>query len=480
VSNVIKFQKPSSSRGSKDNAGRNTGKQRKAVEERDQINQRIAALGGEAIESLGRWRTGLPIDDRVRLARNMDGLIREYKVKPGKLDWESYGYRDKESFNRDLSRMRLPETAEPGRRLLAHNTRWLHLLEMVQLSCTHSGEGVTLEALAERLTRGTRFHPTKKINSRAEKLLYSLKLWANEVDEKHGLLTIYRRIAEARAEHFELYMRDYDEKSPDSFSINAAIVRPLDAFTNIPDENLPLFSRQLDSYTDEDWDVFFSITSEESHQYYSGLRDDIDSWKPNFNPETTLFAGWTGEGTPSLSGNNSMEYLPSWFCGFYDSHDFRLLSQYQENTGWPTIFSYKTGTLDPEGRRKEYAECGEGFVYLTLYPNAGLSRLVPYLFSFTEEWSTFECLEEHHLTSGLQDKLFPPVGRETEAIARELQSVIEDDYPQIREQWMNTAENLKSHPLLIWSEGRELMIDAEIERLTTGNQSTNKKDERND
>ena len=114
MSNIIEFKIRSHS-DSRSKAEDRPAVRDKSANEQEKINKRIVSLGGEAMENLGRWRTSIPVEDRTRLAKNMDTLIREYKIKPNKLAWGNYNYPDKESFHRDLSRMRMPETAEPGR-----------------------------------------------------------------------------------------------------------------------------------------------------------------------------------------------------------------------------------------------------------------------------------------------------------------------------------------------------------------------------
>ena len=154
-----------------------------------------------------------------------------------------------------------------------------------------------------------------------------------------------------------------------------------------------------------------------------------------------------------------------------------MLSRYPEELSWPAIYSRKTGTLDP--LEVDYAQPWEHYAYLTLYPNPEMSRIVPYLYSLTQELSEFCCLTEELLVDN-EDLFFPPVPSDTEAVSKNIQNRVEEDYQSVREHWMNTADDLKSHPLLAWSEGRETMIDAEIERLTTGTGSSDKEREPND
>lgn len=457
MSNVIQFQPPGPSKKGSKRSSRATGKAAKASEE---INLRIASLGGEAIENLSDYPTRIPTDDRIRLAKNMDILIHEHRVRPGKLPWERYNYPDKESFNRDLSRMRLPETAEPGRRLVAHSTRWLHLLEMILDYCTNNGENVTLEALAEQLTRGTQFHPKQKIHSRSEKLLYSLKLWAEEIDQQYGLLKTYCRIAEARAEHFQLYMHDYEEDSPALDRARPSMERPVDYFINIPEEDLPLFKRELGSYSDEDWDRFLSIIPEDNLENYVYTRADVDAWNANFQADSTLFCGEDfGLGSPSRLSLTGCNYLPRWFIGFDDYCNLKVLSQYPEDLS-------KYCAQDPLAVDQAENSFLEVYAHLVLYPTQGMSRIIPYLHVLDEGVSIFEPLREEHLTPKDQ-KYFTPAPRGKDSNSKLLQGRIEESYLQVREQWIDTAENLSQHPLLAWSEGREQMIDAEIERMTT-------------
>ncbi len=168
------------------------------------------------------------------MARNMDRLLREYRLKPADIAWEPY-FPTREAFGRDLHRMRLPESAKRGeRKLVAHTQAWAWMLELVTNACSAKGEPVTLEALAERLTRGTRFHPTRKIQTREEKLLYTLNLWPNEVDQQCGLLRTYRQLSVARAEYITLNMHEIGENQLLVEGIRSAAIRPSEYFENIP------------------------------------------------------------------------------------------------------------------------------------------------------------------------------------------------------------------------------------------------------
>jgi hypothetical protein len=67
--------------------------------------QELLAQGGEALAQLGAWKSrGIPDQDRIAMARNMDALLNELCIKPKDLPWQSRYGDDREAFNRDLSR----------------------------------------------------------------------------------------------------------------------------------------------------------------------------------------------------------------------------------------------------------------------------------------------------------------------------------------------------------------------------------------
>ncbi len=72
----------------------------------------------------------------------MDNIIVDYGIKPAKLNW-SQDYSSVENYRLDVHRMRLPETAEPGRRLIAHNYRWNLLLKLIHKYIQSKGEEVS-------------------------------------------------------------------------------------------------------------------------------------------------------------------------------------------------------------------------------------------------------------------------------------------------------------------------------------------------
>lgn len=431
---------------------------------RQEDAEQLRKLGGDAINSLTHWRRSIPSDDRMRMAKNMDAILREYRIKPGNLQWEGYNYQDRESFNRDLSRMRMPETAAPGRRLVAYNTKWLNLLQMIVAGASDRGDHLTLEALAERLTRGTRFHPTQKIHSREEKLLYTIKLWANEVDEKLGLLKTYKRLASARADYFSVFKKDYGTETLSDLNFSTTLERPATYFKNIPDEEVYLFNKPLGSYTTEDWDALFGAIPEDMVGDFKSKRTYIEDWGKNFDPKTALFDTDTDYIAPSLNVWTDYAYMPRWFIGYLDTDALQLLSAYPDDDrpgGGNTLDPLSCGSPDSEMNG-----------YIVLYPNTELSRIIPYVFNNEEDFSTFKPLTEMDLASNWHS-YFTPMELGMDPVSKNLMARIEESFQEIRQNWMDTASSLEEHPYLVWSRGRDEQIDKELERLTNSGTKKN-------
>jgi hypothetical protein len=423
--------------------------------------ERLHKLGGDAFANLTDWRRSIPSDDRLRLAKNMDRIMREHLIKPTRLNWGKYNYHDQESFNRDLSRMRMPETAVPGRRLMAHNTRWIDLLQMLAEECLRSEINVTLEALAERLTRGTRFHPTRKVETRQEKLRYVITLWANEVDEKLGLLKTYKQLAAAKAEYFKIHMREYGSESMNDWEYKERQEKPSKYFTNVPEDLRYLFDTPLENYTEENWTEFFAAIPENSIEHFQGRKSRVESWKDNFDPEKTLFGCDFDDDDPSLCWWTDYAYMPRWFIGPIDYDERRSLSAYPEKC-------WGKDTLDPLlGGSVENGACNG---YLVLYPNKELNRMLPYVFMNFEEGSTFEVISENQLDSDFPH-YFTPASSIVDVVSKNLMARIEESFHEIQQAWTDSAPELINHPYLVWSKGREDQIDRELERLTTGSEA---------
>lgn len=425
--------------------------------------EELLAQGGEALEQLGAWKSrGIPEEDRIPMAKNMEAMLNELRIKPKDLDWgeslgnpEKPGWGDRESFNRDLSRMRYPADAKPGRRLMAFNTRWIQLLKMISAVCEERGENLTLNGLAERLARGTRFHPLKHAQTLEEKQLYKLKLWANKVDEHTGLLRTFKRLSALRAEYFRLHLRDYGDSAIDTFDLDAVHRRPADYFTDIPEDVAALFSRELGSYTQEDWNQFYQRIPEDSVYQFTEYQQDIENWHANFDPAKALFVNENGEYVPRFNWNlHTLKYLPRFYLGRLDFDELRLLKYYAHH-------AFPDGTADPllETGKDDYGSC-----YLVLYPTPELSRLIPYLFHWDEEGSFFLPLTEEIL--GDRWFYFPS---DTTGMGRPSSSLltrIEEAGHAVNAAWLDTANALTRHPYFAWEANRAATLDKELARMT--------------
>lgn len=439
-----------------------TGTRNSRPELKGPSREELFSQGGEALEQLGAWKSrGIPdkpATDRISMARNMDAILNELRIKPRDLPWRSLYNGDREAFNRDLSRMRLPAHAAPGRRLMAHTSRWIDLLKMISAVCEARGENLTLNGLAERLTRGTRFHPVKRAQSLEEKQLYKLKLWANDVDEKTGLLRTFKHLSALRAEHFRLHLRDYGDDKVDTHIMDAIHLRPSTFFEEIPEDVIPLFGRELGSYSQDDWDCFYQrIPAECVHQFECYQRD-IKNWRANFEPGTALFADDGDEYLPLDRWIwSDFEYLPRAYLGRLDWERLRLLEYYNEQ-------DFPTGTQDPlsTGSQDECIACG----YLVLYPNPELNRLLPYLLHLDEEGSFFIPLTESVLLDVSLYDYFPPDKSGEQCVSKPLLARVEEEEISILTAWINTARDLKNHPYFGWESNRSDQIDEELARMT--------------
>jgi len=430
--------------------------------------EELLAQGGEAYEELGAWRSkGVPMEDRIEMARNMDAILNELRITANDLPWQEEYRGDREAFNRDLYRMRLPPHVTPGRRLIALSHRWTMLLRMIASACEKKGENIALNGLAERLTRRTRFHPVKQAQSIEDKQLYKLKLWANDIDERAGLLRTFKHLAELRAAYFRRHLRDIADSEVDTYAVHAESLVPETYFESIPESAAPLFSRQLGSYTDEDWESLFLHISEELHWRFESYRNDISEWRANFDPQTTLFRKEGAEPLPIDEWvQGDMRYLPRFFLGWLDYKGLRVLDRYSSNDlsgGSQDPFHAMAGEPDFDG------------CYLVLYPNPELTRLIPYVMIRHEDQPYCSALEEDHIRKeGIC--YFPPSTSRSDCVSKSLLARIEEAGTDIQSDWFQSSAALLSHPHFEEENSRQSKVDQELASIT-GPDRTNQENE---
>ncbi len=347
--------------------------------ERENLRAKLEREGGAALKNLIGWRRYIPMEDRIRLAENMENILLEYDIKASELDWRKE-YVSIENFRLDVHRMRLHANGPDGRRLVAISNRWVGLLNLIGDEVQRKDEGVSLEFLADQLTRGTRFHPAKKSRTKSEKLFYLLNAWANEIDAEHGIMGIYRKIAAARVEYCRLNLKGMDEindwtvEKPEY--LHDTVANDLDLTIH---QHAPAFKKQLGDLNAEDWDFLAEELPEGLWSMYSWRKQEIDDWKRHFIEATTLV-----DGSEQATLGDSLPFLPRWFIGF----ESESLAESTEKESWMVKLVSNHGTSDPlqYGDKVDWAWCCE---YLVLYPNQAMSRLIPICSHFLKKEHAF-------------------------------------------------------------------------------------------
>ena len=423
--------------------------------------ERSREQGGQAIKSLTSWRRNIPMVDRERLARNMNAILEEYRIVPSRLNWQQ-DYVTAEEFRRDLHRMRLPETASPGRRLIATPAKWSRLLGYVAGYLQANGESISLEFLADRLIRGTRFHPTKKEQTDDEKLLYLLGLWANQLSEKYGLLATYRKIARARAEYHRSYQRAIDSAGDWSVYEPNFYSSLRDDFRELPDEVDELFDKPFLEYSPDDWEALYAVMPEGVENRYRIIQGEIADWKNTYSEEGTLHYTYREfpAGFPVLSWGEAIPFLPHWFLGYVDVDETNVMTNRPDY--WVADLIRQQGTLDPLslGKEIDWNSCA---AYLVLYPDQGMNRVLPWLYCLTEEFSTFAPVDQSYDLEG--SKYFQPRDVNVTTVSRTLLRRVEESREEISRSWDTTSCTLESHPYLVWMNERKADLDKEIEAV---------------
>jgi hypothetical protein len=418
--------------------------------------------GGLAYENLNKWLGRIPPDDRVQLGKNMNRIITEYNVKTRELQWRD-DYASAQTFSVDMHRMRVRSEQVNTRNLVASPYKWLRLLGYVQNWLRINQQSVTLEHLADRLTRGTRFHPTKKELSKSEKLQILLNGWANKVNNEFNLLQTFSEISALRAEHFRRNYRDiYDPVQPEP---------DLPSFWTIPfsdyfefDESVPIEVRQcpMGELASEEWETILQVLPEDRLAYFEQIRDTILEWKRPFDSRTALWRPWR-----EVAFDHDVAVLPHWFIGFHAYSDLSSVQAVGWGSDWVNRFREK-GTGDPlaDGGPVDWDwECS----YLVLYPEEGFTRLVPYIFRYAMEGTMFLPLGDEDLAASGDIpwivQYFSPKPAGEVAIARTLLVRLEESLEEVLESWRSTAPSLRQHPYLSRKRQDDLAVEKAIEKL---------------
>ena len=420
--------------------------------------ERTRAQGGQAIESLTSWRRSIPMADRERLARNMDAILVEYRIVTSSLGWQQ-DYVTVEEFRRDLHRMHLPETASPGRKLIASPAKWTRLLGYIARYLQANGESVSLEFLADRLIGGTRFHPTKKKLTGDEKLLYLLGLWGNDLSKKFGLLETYRKIARARAEYYRIHRCAIGSFSKDPESEPAALESKLsDEFTIPSDDAVELFEKKFVEYTESDWNALYVWIPDMYHRDYKFIQEEVTDWKNTYSEDGALH--YAGDGAPLLCWGNDIPFLPHWFVGYIDGDRKNVMTSQSDD--WLAEILRQQGTQDPILLHQEI-DWNLAGAYLVLYPDSGMNRIVPWLYYLCEEGSAFDPVDRSY---GLGEiKYFRPKGVNETTISHTLLRRVEESMDEVLHSWETTSRELESHPYVVWMKQRETNIDKAIDAV---------------
>jgi hypothetical protein len=447
VSNIVPFPK-----------NRLLGGELRAIQQEKLERQKKA--GGQAYKNLSTWRGRIPPEDRVQLGKNMHRIITDYNVRTAELQWRE-DYASAQSFRVDLHRMGVTGNLPKTRDLVASPYKWLRLLAYVQRWLRARRLSVTLEHLADRLTRSTRFHPTKKLLTRAEKLQILLSGWADRVNNEFNLLQTFSEISVLRAEFFrrnygDIYWPDcHDGMRPPEWG--ATFDQLLKFDRTVP---YGLLDRQISELTVEDWDTILKALPEDQLGHYEYVRDQVLEYKRPFDPRTAMWGSFR-----DVAFDWDISVLPHWFIGFRAYTDLSNAPGVDQAERFQEL-----GTVDPfvEGSRVDWEwDCS----YLVLYPEEGFTRLVPYIFRYAEEATTFFPLDDEDFSEygdrPFVARYFPPKPANEVAVARSLLVRLEESLEEVLEAWRRTAPNVKKHPYFAWRATQDIAVETAIERLMT-------------
>jgi hypothetical protein len=416
--------------------------------------------GGKAHKTLKEFATSIPMKSREIMARNMESILNEYAIKTKELEWNKH-YEFIKNFRRDLSRMRLRENEKPGRRLMAHKQPWLNLLELIDDYIDSRGGNTSLARLADKLTYGTRFHPVQKEQSTSIRLFATLNALAHRLDEEHGLLRTYKEIAELRAKYFILEREEISECYRYWFACPAYMTKKVsDLFIAERDcSEQDIFNKKIEDLTPSDWNAIAELAPREYAINLEWCKNEIDEWKRHSNKEKTLISSPNLADLCQANLWFDINVLPRWFVGYFSSESKNVFA---DSSHWLGKLITNQGTGDPLTLRGKI-DMDSYCAYLVLYPDSGLDQIIPYLFCYSEEGSSFFPLQEEDLDENESleryGTFFKPKGIGEATISRSLLERIDESQKEIKECWNSTAKLLKTHPYIQWSQERKKNLE---------------------
>jgi hypothetical protein len=434
--------------------------QRVSLEKRQlEIKEQREKNGGEAYKKLKKWRRRIDKKDQKIMAINMESILNEYAIKNTELKWNEH-YVSIENFRNDLSRMRFPENAKPKRRLMAHTRAYVYLLGLIANHIDSQGGNATLARLADKLTIGTCFHPIQKEQSLSNKLFNFLTTLAHKLDEEHGLLRTYKEIAELRAKYFSLEMEEINESYRDWFTMPSCMKEKVaDSFISPSDHWEHPFNKNMGNLTESDWIDIFELLPDEYKPEYQSYKNEIDEWQRHFVKEKTLIGSSNLADLYEANLWFDINVLPRWFVGYLSWESKNVFADSSHRLG---ELITNQGTGDPLTLGSK-VDMNSHCAYLVLYPDSGLDQIIPYLFCYSEEGSSFFPLQEEDLDENESleryGTFFKPKGIREATISRSLLIRIEEGLNEIKEGWNSTAKLLKTHPYIQWSQERKKSLE---------------------
>jgi len=277
------------------------------------------------------------------------------------------------------------------------------------------------------------------------------------LDEKYGLLRTFKDIASARAQYFSLNMKDISESYQYFFERPDCMSKRFSDDFVIPDDDMTyLFNKEMGELSSEEWEEIFEYIPDELLFSYQLEKQEIEDWRRHFSQETTLC---TGKNEAILC--DDIGIFPRWFIGYIGDHNDDLLL---DSSDWLAKIISNQCAGDPmsSGQQVDWAwNC----IYLVLYPDSGLNRIIPYLFMYTEEGSNFFPLNADIEPMTTSYSIYKPWEEGKKMIGRSLSIRLKESLTEIYESWDSTANILKTHPYLQWQKDQDNLIDDHIKAL---------------
>ena len=434
----------------------------------------VASIGEQAWNALfGDMQGTFDLASRQVFAANYGGLLKKYGYPyPRYFETlhtdvaESY-----ESFRTMFGIMKNPDS----KKLPARKIYWKNYCELVIKRLKEDGITVLPGYIAHRLAFGTEYHPTATAATDVEQVVRLYQTLATNINEKFDLLDQYREISDHKVDIVrenvrhkraaewgpdvevlnkplsEYFSNDY--LSQHKFSAERFIDLNRHELTETMHDLLEIAEAYDDSKegsNDYNLNCYYFYAQQEIRSYLmqtDRARCHVELPEDFFDDDNIAYH------SHCLLGIFLDE--PEFGAVWVDEHKQRIKGLL-ENQGWPDF-----GQLDSIYTHHDIGSIS--WAQLVLFPNNEMNELIPCVIIWEEESTSLVPIDEDVIAargSYFISTDFPATGSENQSLIDLLK-----DHRRIKKALIETAGNLRKHPVLQQKASDELELNEMIESL---------------